>query len=375
MKKILFGITSLTLGGAERVLIDIANKLSDKYEITIFTIYGNGDLESELNSNIKVKHLYNKKYTELNKFQKIIIPLKILLNKKRIYRKYIDGDYITQISFLEGAITRLFSVKSKINENCKKIVWIHNDISKVFGKNIKSKIKLWLDKMTYTKYNTLIFVSKDNLKAFTKVYPKINENEKKVIYNYINPKRVLEKSINDKEYNNKFNDKEINLVQVSRLVEQKAIERLIKVHTKLIKEGKKYHIYIVGEGPLEEKLKKQIQENNIEDTFTLLGAKSNPYPYIKNATAFILFSNYEGYPMVIEEAKILNKYIAITDTAAREVLTNYDRNSIIVENNENGIEKGLRNIIENTTKISDKANKNYVYNNDSIIDEIIDIIE
>ena len=39
MKKILFGITSLSLGGAERVLVDIANSLCDKYDITIFTIY------------------------------------------------------------------------------------------------------------------------------------------------------------------------------------------------------------------------------------------------------------------------------------------------------------------------------------------------
>lgn len=40
MKKILFGITGLTIGGAERVLIDIANELSNDYEINILTIYG-----------------------------------------------------------------------------------------------------------------------------------------------------------------------------------------------------------------------------------------------------------------------------------------------------------------------------------------------
>ena len=34
MKKILFGITGLTIGGAERVLVDLANKLSEKYETT-----------------------------------------------------------------------------------------------------------------------------------------------------------------------------------------------------------------------------------------------------------------------------------------------------------------------------------------------------
>ena len=39
MKKIIFGITGLKLGGADRVLVDIANKLTAKYDVTIFTIY------------------------------------------------------------------------------------------------------------------------------------------------------------------------------------------------------------------------------------------------------------------------------------------------------------------------------------------------
>lgn len=39
MKKILFGITNLSVGGAERVLVDISNELCSKYEIEIFTLY------------------------------------------------------------------------------------------------------------------------------------------------------------------------------------------------------------------------------------------------------------------------------------------------------------------------------------------------
>lgn len=67
MKKILFGITSLTLGGAERVLVDIANKLCNKYDITIFTIYYGGELEKQLSNKIKIKSLYNKQYKDLRK--------------------------------------------------------------------------------------------------------------------------------------------------------------------------------------------------------------------------------------------------------------------------------------------------------------------
>ena len=70
MKKILFGITSLTLGGAERVLVDLANKLCEKYEITIFTIYANGELEKQLSKKVNLKTLYNKQYLELSNFER-----------------------------------------------------------------------------------------------------------------------------------------------------------------------------------------------------------------------------------------------------------------------------------------------------------------
>ena len=74
MKKVLFGITGLTVGGAERVLVDIANRLCDKYDITIFTIYGKGILQYQLNRKIKVVSLFKYKYQDYNFWQKIGIP-------------------------------------------------------------------------------------------------------------------------------------------------------------------------------------------------------------------------------------------------------------------------------------------------------------
>ena len=191
MKKVLFGITSLTLGGAERVLVDIVNCLSKNYNITIFAIYANGELEKELKSNIKIKSLYSSTYQELSKFQKkVSIPLKVLLNKRKIYQKYIKEDYNIEIAFLEGPITRLLSSR---NEKTKKIAWIHNDISSVFGNGVKSKIKRKIDERIYSKYEKLIFVSQQNLKAFEKTYPKL-KNERQVIYNYLEREKIIKKS-------------------------------------------------------------------------------------------------------------------------------------------------------------------------------------
>lgn len=370
MKKIIFGITSLTLGGAERVLVDIVNKLVEKFDITIFTIYANGELEKELDKRINIKSLYNKSYSELSSKEKRKIPLYVLLHKNDIYKKYIDNEkYVAQIAFLEGPITRIFSSKSQ-NNDCKKIAWIHNDISKVFGKSIKSKIKRIFDRNIYEKYDTLVFVSIDNLDKFNKVYDDIKLPHEKVINNYIDSERIIRMS--NENYDKIFNEEEVNIVQVSRLVQQKAIDRLIDVHSKLIKEGLNHHIYIIGEGPMKEKLLKKIDDLGVQKTFTLLGQKENPYPYIKDADYFCLFSEYEGYGMVVEEAKILKKYIGVTNTATREALLDYSENSIIVSNNNIGIEEALRYMIKNK---NNKKINNYIYTNNKIIDKICRVIE
>ncbi len=324
MKRIIFGITGLTLGGAERVLIDVANRLVDKYDVTIFTIYAKGELEKELSPKVHLISLYNFKYSELQGLKKKVIPIKVLASKRKIFKKYIgNNDYDTQISFLEGAITRIFSVKGRHNAN--KIAWIHNDISKVFGKGIKSKIKRILDRNIYEKYDTLVFVSMDNLDKFNKIYDDIDLPHEKVINNYINSERILDLANENMEKQDEelFKKSTPTLVQVSRLVEQKAVDRLINVHANMIKQGYNHKIIVIGDGPLREKLEKQIKEAGVENSFHLLGARKNPYPYVKYADYFCLFSNFEGYPMVVEEAKILKKYILATNTATRETLINY----------------------------------------------------
>ena len=373
MKKILFGITSLGLGGAERVLVDIVNELADKYDITIFTIYAKGELEKELSRNIKLKSLFKVSYSELSKFQKYVaMPLKVLLLRNKIYNKTIKDNYDVEIAFLEGPITRLLSTK---NNKTKKLAWIHNDILCVFGNGIKAKLKKHIDKNIYRKYEKLIFVSSDNLDKFQKAYPNLKnvkqeDMKKEVIYNYINKEEVIKKA--EETQNKEFDKNSINIVTVARLVKQKAIDRLIKVHKKLIGENLIHNIYVIGDGTLKEDLQEQIKMNKVEKTFNLLGKKENPYPYIKNADYFCLLSYFEGYGMVLEEAKILGKSIIITDTAAREAVKGY-KNSLILDNNEDAIYEGLKKIIMNGKNTNDK--KIEVSDNKEIIKEIINVIE
>ena len=334
LKKIIFGITSLTIGGAERVLVDLANRLSYEYNVTVFTIYDGGELKKELNSNIKKIALYRKPYKELTKIEKIKASLKLIIYKKKIYEAIMKRGFDTEIAFLEGPITRLFAVKSNTNN----IAWIHNDISKVYGSGIKAKIKKIVDGIEYKKYKKLVFVSKENQKDFNKEYKWAKKDNEEIIRNYIDYKKVLEKA--EEKVELPYIDKEINLLTVCRLVEQKALDRFIKVQKALEERGIHTKIYIVGDGPLRYNLQKEIDEEGLTDRFILLGQKENPYPYIKYCDYFCLLSYYEGYGMVLEEAKILNKPIILTNTAAKECANGYKK-SIVLDNNFEGIVKGL----------------------------------
>ncbi len=362
MKKIVFGITSLTLGGAERVLVDIVNKLKDEYDITIFTLYGKGVFQDELDKKIKIINLFDFSYNEMKSFKKKAIPIKVLICGKRIYKKYIEGKFDIQVAFLEGPITRIF----KYGKNTKKIVWIHNDISKVFGTNLKAKLKLCIDKSIYKKYDKLIFVSKDNKNEFNSLFKIPNiEGKEEVIYNYIDKEKIIEKS--KKEVGQEYIDKNIpSIITIARLVPQKAIDRLINVHKRLIDEKINHNIYVIGDGPEREKLTQKIKELKVEDTFKLMGKRANPYPYVKQADYFALLSEFEGYGMVIDEAKVLNKNIIITKTAAIEAVKGYAR-KLILDNTEDAIYEGLKQVLQKNIVFDESETE---FNNEDLIEKI-----
>ena len=330
MKRIVFGITGLTVGGAERVLIDLANRLCDEYDITIFTIYGRGSLMYQLDPKVKVISLFKYIFEDYFFIQRILISLKLLFGIKP------PNGYDTMIAFLEGPITRLFAK----DKTTKKLAWIHVDISEAFGKGKLAKLKLKIDQKLYKKYDKVVFVSEENRDDFNNTCGKM-KNEV-VVRNYLDYKKIIEKA--EEKEDLPFNKDEINLVTACRLTNQKAIDRFARVHSWLERDGYHSKVYIVGDGPKRLDLQKYIDSLGITNSFYLLGEKTNPYPFMKAADYFCLLSYYEGYGMVLDEAKILGKNIVITDTASRESIEKYSK-AIIADNSDEGIYSTLKEVI------------------------------
>ena len=77
--------------------------------------------------------------------------------------------------------------------------------------------------------------------------------------------------------------------------------------------GLRFKWYALGRGPYRDEMIRFIKENNLLDTFFLLGTTPNPYPYIKDCTLYVQTSRHEGYGLSIAEARILNKPVVTTE--------------------------------------------------------------
>lgn len=91
----------------------------------------------------------------------------------------------------------------------------------------------------------------------------------------------------------------------------KRLTLLFDVAKRCKKENVKVLFWIVGNGP-DEKKYKDIVKNEKLDNVMFFGVKKNPYPYMKACDYLILTSRYEGFPVIYNEAIILEKPIITT---------------------------------------------------------------
>src|SRR5690625_4123241 len=71
----------------------------------------------------------------------------------------------------------------------------------------------------------------------------------------------------------------------------------------------------------------------LTEHFKLLGVRSNPYPYIKNAHIYVQTSRFEGFGLAIAEARMLNIPVVTTkfDVVYDQMV--HEENGLVVDHN------------------------------------------
>lgn len=335
MKKILFFIHDMMHGGAEKVLVNLVNNMDkDKYDITVMTIFDVGVNKQFLGEDIHYKYVFKNVFRGNNAIFRLFKP-------ETLYKYMIKDDYDIVVSYLEDSSTRIIS--GCLDENIKKFAWVHSaQTEKEFRKAYKSKYEAI---ECYRKFDKIACVSKDVRENFINL-SNIKDNVE-VIYNTNETNEMIKKSKEDVD-DVVFNKNTINICGVGKVMPSKGFMRLARVHKRLIEDGYKHHIYILGEGDEKEKIEKYLNDNNLLESFSFLGYKVNPYKYVSKCDLFICPSFEEGFSTAVTESILVGTPVVTTlCSGMKELLGENNEYGIIEENSEEGIYIGLKKVLEN----------------------------
>lgn len=371
MKDVLIASFDMEIGGVERSLISMLDSFDyDNNNVDLMLYSHTGDFMNLINNKANLLS-ENKKYSTFRKsIAQIFKEGQLILGISRLFARQNcnkiskklgldESSYVQMqlmwkyaIKFLpklnkkyDVAISYLwphYFVAEKVDSKIK-VAWIHTDYSKL-ETNIEMDLEMW------DKYDYIFAVSEECKNSFLNKYPSLL-NKLKVLEN-ITAVSFINKMANE-EISDLINSKDdFNLLSVARFSPAKGIDNAVKALRILHDRGlTNIKWNVVGYGGDEDKIRKLIKDNDLEESFILLGKKTNPYPYMKACDLYVQPSRYEGKAVTVTEAQILNKPVLITNypTAKSQVRDKYD--GVICELSIEGIANGIEDLFNNIDKL------------------------
>lgn len=291
--KLLFCIDGLyNSGGMEKVLIDKVNYFVENYNYTciiITTEQKNRKNFFKINKSVICEDL-GINYLENN--GNIFKRTKIFFEKQSFHRKELQkkiNKFKPDIVISCGGNDKF--IIPKLNGKHKTILEHH------FEKNFRLKEKrhilyklkelifLYKEKKLISKYNEFLVLTEEDKKQW--------KNHKiKVIGNAL--------PFYPQDYA-KLNTKKI--ISVGRLEYQKGYDILVEVWKNINKKHPEWTLEIYGEGSLKKYIEEKIDEYNLKNSLYLMGTAENIVEKYLDASLYIMTSRWEGFGMVLIEAK------------------------------------------------------------------------
>lgn len=326
-KKVLFIMNNMHVGGSEKALVSLLNEFDySQFEVDLQLFKHEGLFLQEVPEEVNILNVPKNYHFFDGSYKKVLKTL----NPNLIFNRYkfikamkiatspteaeqmgwkflaraiqpLNKEYDVAIGFLEN--NPINFVIDKVNAT-RKIGFIHNDY-------INIKMNPALDQPYFEKLDYLCSVSHHCVEILKTAFPTFSDKIK-LIPNLLSEKLILKNAkdlVTDAEMNGEF----FNIVSIGRLAEQKGFDLAVEAAGILKKQELKFKWYVLGEGGLRTKLEEQIADLNLEDNFILLGNQSNPYKFLQKADLVVQTSRFEGKSIAIDEAKLLNKIILVTD--------------------------------------------------------------
>lgn len=275
--KLLFYINVLGGGGAERVIVNLANEFSKiGNQVTLVASY---PVENEYSVRNDVNKLYISREPSKESFIK-----KNILYVKWLRKKMKDEHFDAAIAFMAEPNIRI--LLAGLGLRTKKIISVRNDPVREYS----SKMYQMLAKLLFPLSDCVIFQTNDAKDWFSKRIQSKSE--------------IIMNQVAEDFFEHEIPVHRQNIVTVGRLNKQKNHRLLIKAFSKICDKIED-NLIIWGEGEFREELEQYIKDLNLEDRIFLPGRTNDVKGAISSAKVFILSSDYEGMPNALLEAMAL----------------------------------------------------------------------
>lgn len=300
MKKLIFFTKHMEIGGLEKSLLNLLNRLDfNECEVELVLEERHGPLLEQLDQRIKI--------SEYRLSECKFVPLRKIINftKRQLWALRNRNKYDFSCSYCTYSIIGSRLAQYASENSC---LYVHNDYTTIYPD--PNEFKQFFAELHTDQFRKVLFVSNESKRSFAELLPEL-ESKCDVINNIVEWETV--KLLANEPCTVKKDEGETLFVFVGRLAEpHKRMSRLLEAF-KIARESRKdIRLLIVGDGPDRNLCEKLIGEYGIGDYVEMVGSQTNPYQYLNKADCLVLSSDYEGFPVVYFEAMILGKDIITT---------------------------------------------------------------
>ena len=282
--KILHVITSLNIGGAEKLITEIVPAMienGNQVDVLAF----NGE-DTNFKQMLESRGVHVISFCNEKKYYNPIYIWKLIW----IIRKYdIVHTHLTS--------PQLFTAIANLFVGTKLVTTEHNTTNSRRGNALLSRVDRWM----YNRYKAVIGISQkteENLKEF------IGESKAKIV--------TIHNGIDIQEYANAspLPDSEINtnktsVTMVAAFRPQKDQETLVRAVKRL--DASKYILWLVGDGEKHDQLVKYIEDQGMKDRVRLWGNRSDVPSILKSSDIVVMSSHWEGFGLAAAEGMAAGK--------------------------------------------------------------------
>lgn len=362
-KNVLFIMNNLGCGGAEKALISLLQTIDySKFNVDLYLFKHEGMFFSKIPKQVNILQApITYEYFDMPIGKALIdnvrkgnfkiglarlaagIIFKTEKNRARCEQRvwrYLSAalapeknEYDAAIGFLEK--NPIYFCVEKVHAH-KKIGFIHTNYTEM-------GMDAAIDKKFFTQLDHILTVSQECASVLKKTFPLI-ENKVDVMQNIVSPEVIKKMSCEEAEFY-KGSSEDIKIVSMGRLHFQKGFDLAIAACKALVEMNHKVKWYVIGEGEERKSLEILIKQHQLQDHFILLGQKENPYPYLRGADIYVHTSRVEGKSIAIDEVKILNRPIVVTNFKTVKDQIIHNKNGIIVAMDPGSIAKAVNQLL------------------------------